>query len=214
MAEAYVQDLCTQLNDLGTLAGKSACVRTRSGKVQIDHSLTGMVWRKLVNTEDESRATTDSGIETLLSTVNDYVASTLKMPPIVRNVIVVVSAPAKEGKVLSSSSSAAAAASATQGDATERSNGNGNNNNQNSINSAVERAQARYFNECTAQTIAGLKTLATATRNACKGIADLLSRRYCHDYEIVPLLLDKINFATLIATRIDEATAAPSMTAQ
>lgn len=213
MSEAYVQDLCRQLNDLGSLPGKSACVSTRSGKVQVDSSLTGLVWRKFINTENESRASTVQGTDALLSTVNDYVASTLKMPPIVRNVV--VDKLVTTGKVLEH---------ADNNTAKEKDDfymNNNNNNNSNDKQSSVdtnqkssslasenvfELAQQRFFNECDAQTTAGLKSLAESTRNSCNGIVDLLSKRYNHDFEIVALLLDKLNFATLIETRIEDAT--------
>ncbi len=191
MSEAYVSDLCVQLNDLASLAGKTACVRTRSGKVQVDHSLSGLMWRKLINSEDESRGSTVAGIESLLSTANDYVASTLKMTPIVRNVTVALK---EKGKVVELSTSpkkqVVVADVAQEKQKTEE----------------VELTQEQFFKDCSAQTVAGLKSLAVAERNSCKGIADLLSRRYNHDFEIVALLLDEINYADLIATRIEEAT--------
>ena len=193
MTDAYVQDLCRQLNDLASLVGKSACIKTRSGKVQVDHSFGGQLWRKLINSEDESRFSTVSGIESLFATVNDYVASTLKIPPIVRNIV--VSNNNEEGKVVANNNSVKTQSEKTNAFLKE----------EEDANDAVKRAQLQFFEDSNAQTKDGLRALSLAAKECCKGIADLISRRYCTDYEIVAFLVDELNFATMIASRIDNA---------
>lgn len=196
MSEAYVKDLCKQLNALASLSGSNACVRTRTGKVEVDHSVGAMLWRKLINMEEESRTTTVQGIETLLDTVNDYVASTLHLTPIVRNVT--IEPKHENGKIVSESTHVNGGPSSEDEEAV------GVDKTRN--RTSVERSQERFFAECDNQMIERLRELSVALKNCCKGTSALLSTRYRRDYETVPLLIDQINYAALIAKRIDNMT--------
>ena len=231
MSETYVKDLCGQLEALSTLsAATNACVRTSTGKIQIDDSVTGLLWRKWVNTEDESRTTTVRGIGNLLDTVNDYVASTLHTNKIMRNVTIAAEVP-QSGKIVEKPATeidrdesatttttttgltyaevaatgkrkpkhkkkapepkASSAASSDEGSRSA------------SSSSIVQKAQAKFFETCDAQTVERLRSLSSALKSGCRGISSLLSHRYSGDYETVALLLDQINYASLISQRID-----------
>lgn len=218
MSEAYIKDLCNQLEALSTLsAATNACVRTSTGKIQVDDSVTGLLWRKWFNTEEESRTTTVRGIGTLLDTVNDYVASTLHTNRIVRNVTVAAEVP-QNGKIVEPESSKDEnTAVLTYADvATGKRKGKNKKSKkeepmamateseESSLSAAsVQKAQKRFFETCDAQTVERLRSLSAALKSGCKGISSLLSHRYAKDYETVALLLDQINYATLISQRID-----------
>jgi len=216
MSEAYIKDLCNQLEALSTLsAATNACVRTSTGKIQVDDSVTGLLWRKWFNTEDESRTTTVRGIGTLLDTVNDYVSSTLHTNKIVRNVTVTAVVP-QSGKIVEPDSDKEQTAVPTYAEvATGKRKGKSKQSRKDSVLPAetaseegsaasVQKAQAKFFASCDAQTVERLRALSASLKSGCKGISSLLSNRYAKDYETVALLLDQINYATLISQRIDD----------
>lgn len=190
MTETYIKDLCQQLDSIASISYGTDTVYTKSGKVYTNTSYSGSLWRKFINTEEESRKTTVQGIEQLLDTVNDLVSSKMNMPKIYRNITVsctkgkVVDRDSKQNSETETSSSSSSKSSDSQ--------------------EKMIRAESLFFDQCNKESSERLRSISVSLKNSCKGISVMLSKRYHKDNETVSMLLDLMNYATLISERIDK----------